>query len=481
RELLFASEIKALLAGGVRPELNEEALPAFLANRFVSGAATFFKGVTQLLPGHTLSVDVRRGARRLRRYWSLPAPAETTHTLPQAAEAVRGSLQDAVRSHLMSDVPLGLFLSGGIDSSALLGHMARLLPEPVRTYSVGFREQEANELAYARMAAAAAGARHREIVVSPVQFFGALPKLVWHEDEPIALPSSVPLYFVSRLASEDVKVVLTGEGADELFLGYNRYRVALWNARLGGVYRRLTGLGQRRFLAGLLGHLPPQLRRRAGRTFLAQPEERDRDVFESATVFSGELRSRLLADAPPADRDPHAEALRSYRLAPGHTLDRLSRADIDTYLVRLLMKQDRMSMAASIESRVPYLDQRLVEQVAALPERLKLSFWKTKRVLREAVRETVPPAVLRRPKMGFPVPIGSWLRGRFWPLAEELLLSPRSLERGLFDPQVVRNLAQEHRTGAAEHGERLWLLANLEIWQRVFLENDHGLSLERAA
>jgi asparagine synthase (glutamine-hydrolysing) len=480
-ELLFASEIKALLAGGVRPALDEEVLPQFLASRFVSGGATFFRGVTQLLPGRTLSVDARGGARRLRRYWSLPAPAETSLSLPQAAEGVRERLQDAVRSHLMSDVPLGLFLSGGIDSSALLGHMARLLPEPVRTYSVGFREEDANELAYARMAAAAAGARHRDLVVTPEQFFEALPGLVWHEDEPIAFPSSVPLYFVSRLASEDVKVVLTGEGADELFLGYNRYRVALWNARLGGAYRRLTGRGQRRAVAGLVDRLPAHLRLRAQRTFLAQPEERAAGVFESADVFAAELRSGLLANPGRTARDPHADALRTYRFASGETLDRLSRADIETYLVRLLMKQDRMSMAASIESRVPYLDQALVEYAAALPERFKLSFWRTKRVLREAVRETVPAAVLHRRKMGFPVPFGSWLRGRFWPLAEELLLGPRAIERGLFDPRAVRRLTEEHRSGAAEHGERLWLLANLEIWQRVFLENDRSLSLGRAA
>jgi asparagine synthase (glutamine-hydrolysing) len=224
--------------------------------------------------------------------------------------------------------------------------------------------------------------------------------------------------------------------------------------------------------------LPSHLRHRAERTFLAQAEERDAAVFESADVFSPDLQERLLGDAR---RDPHDAALRSYRLASGGTLDRLSRADIDTYLVRLLMKQDRMSMAASIESRVPYLDQALVEHAAALPERFKLSFWRTKRVLREAVREAVPPAVLRRPKMGFPVPIGSWLRGPFRPLAEDLLLGPRALERGLFDPKALRRLVEEHRTGVAEHGERLWLLANLEIWQRVFLENDRALPVGKAA
>jgi asparagine synthase (glutamine-hydrolysing) len=317
--------------------------------------------------------------------------------------------------------------------------------------------------------------------VTPQQFFEALPRLVWHEDEPLAFPSSVPLYFLSRLASEDVKVVLTGEGADELFLGYHRYRVALWNARLGHAYRRLSNARLRSAVAAALQSLPAQLRLRAQRTFLAHTGALDAASIASDDVFGVALQGRLLSDRTLLAHGLHAAALDSDRLPQGDTLERLSRADIHTYLVRLLMKQDRMSMAASIESRVPYLDQTLVEYAAALPARFKLPFWKTKVVLREAVRELVPRAVLRRGKMGFPVPIGAWLRGPFWPAVEELVLGPRALARGLFDPKALRRLAEEHRSGAVDHGERLWLLANLEIWQRVFLERDLALQLRQAA
>jgi asparagine synthase (glutamine-hydrolysing) len=480
-ELLFASEIKALLAAGLRPAFNEDVLPEYLAHRFVAGEATFFRGVKALRPGHLLAVDAGPLTAGPQRYWSMPPPAASAPPLAASAAQVRERLQAAVRSHLMSDVPLGLFLSGGIDSTALLGHMAALAQEPVRTYAVGFRERGANELDYARLAARAAGARHREIIVRPEQFFEALPRLVWHEDEPLAFPSSVPLYFVSRLAAEEVKVVLTGEGSDELFLGYNRYRVALWNDRLGRAYSALCGPRLRSGIASVLGRLPARLRHRAQRTFLALPADADASVFASADVFPTPLLHRLLREPGPLARDPHHEALRSYRRAGGAVVERVSRADIETYLVRLLMKQDRMSMAASLESRVPYLDQDLVEHAVALPPALKLRFWQTKRILRHAVRDAVPPPILHRRKMGFPVPVGAWLRGPFWPVVEDLILGPRAAARGYFDRTVVDRLANEHRRGAVRHDERLWLLANFEIWHRVFIEGERALGVHRAA
>jgi asparagine synthase (glutamine-hydrolysing) len=373
----------------------------------------------------------------------------------------------------MSDVPLGLFLSGGIDSSGLAALMAPMVSEPIRTFAVGFDEPEANELDYARVAARAVGAEHREIVVSPSQFFGALPRLVWHEDEPIAFPSSVALHFVSRLAREHVKVVLTGEGADELFLGYNRYRVTAWNERLGHAYRILTPESVRPAVGHLVSKLPPSLRRYAGRTFLALEPGCRALFYENFATFPLALQSRLLANRGLlAARDPYAEGLRCYEEAPGGTLERMSHADLQTYLVELLMKQDQMSMAASVESRVPYLDHAFVEYAAALPGRLKLRGWQTKAVLRAALRDLVPREILERRKMGFPVPVGRWLRGSFRPLVDELVLGPRARARGLFEPSAVRQLAEEHRRGTADHGARLWLLANLEIWQRIFLDGD---------
>src|SRR5437899_1044130 len=296
--------------------------------------------------------------------------------------------------------------------------------------------------------------------------------LTWHEDERIATPASVPLSFVSRLARDHVKVVLTGEGADELFLGYNRYRIAALNHRLGGVWdARLPG-GVRRRIAGLARAMPARVRRYTDATFLARPATPRALFFDAFAVFPAAWQRDLLADAALRARDPHATALAHFEDAPGGFRDRMSHADLQTYLVELLMKQDQMSMSASIESRVPFLDRTVVEYAAATPGRFKLAGWRTKAVLREAVRDLVPPSILTRPKMGFPVPLDPWFRGRFWPVVEEFVLGPRALRRGLFVPSDVRPLSEEHRSGAGRHAERLWLLVNLEIWQRIFLDGE---------
>jgi len=477
--LLFASEIKAILEAAPFPaELNDAVLPEFLASRFVSGGETFFKGVSKLLPGRTLTWSLDEGLRE-RRYWSLPVedPAPRA-SLAEAAADLRERLREVVRLHLMSDVPVGIFLSGGLDSSGLLGFMASMAAAPVRSFSVGFSEIEANELPYARLAAESAGAEHRDISVSARQFFAALPRLVWHEDEPIAFPSSVPLYFVSRLAAEHVKVVLTGEGADELFLGYNRYRVAAWNERLAAAWAAVLPGGARAAIGRGVWSLPPSIRRYAGRTFLALPRGARSHVCENFAVFPEAVQNRLFPDAGRSGkRDPYAAILPLYERAPGDLPARMAHVDLQTYLVELLMKQDQMSMAASIESRVPFLDHELVEHVAALPRNLKLRGVKTKAILREALKDLVPRPILTRRKMGFPVPMGGWLRGPFRPLLQEFVLGPRALGRGRFDPAFLRRLVGEHEAGTADHGDRLWLLLNLEIWQRVFVEGQDPASL----
>jgi asparagine synthase (glutamine-hydrolysing) len=360
--------------------------------------------------------------------------------------------------------------------------MAPLVGEPVRTFAVGFAEREADELAYARLAAERAGAIHREIVVSPEAFFQELPRLIWHEDEPIAFPSSVPLYFLSRLARDHVKVVLTGEGADELFLGYNRYRVTAWNERLGRAYGSVLPETLRGGVRKLVPRLPRTMRRYAERSFLGLPPGPRALFCENFAVFGAAQRERVVEEGLLLGaRDPHGEEMRCYDEAAGSPLDRMSRTDLQNYLVRLLMKQDQMSMAASIESRVPFLDHELVEHVAALPADAKLRGLTTKAVLRRALVGLVPREILTRPKMGFPVPIGRWLRGPFWPVVREFVLSPRAVERGLFRQSELIRLAAEHHSGAADHGERLWLLVNLEIWHRVFLERESADVVMQAA
>jgi asparagine synthase (glutamine-hydrolysing) len=474
-ELVFGSEIKSLFASGcLQPTFNQAILPEYLSTRFVSGDDTFFRGVRKLLPGHVLTWSAEKGIRT-RRYWQLPAPSSEQSHLSFEAQArdLRARLEAAVDSHLMSDVPLGVFLSGGLDSSALAAMMSRQVRDPIQSFSVGFAEAEANELPYARTVAKAIGAEHRDVTVTPSDFFKALPHLVWHEDEPIAFPSSVPLYFVAKLARNHVKVVLTGEGADELFLGYNRYRVTMWNDRLGRPYWAATPQALRNQVRRLVQALPSRLGRVGERTFLALDPGIRSLFLENFAVHTEEFQRTLLARPGMLDsRDPYTVQMQCYEGAKGDILDRMSRTDLQTYLHELLMKQDQMSMAASIESRVPFLDDQLVEHVSQLPSDLKVRMWQTKAIFREAVRDIIPAEILTRKKMGFPVPVGRWLRDDFWPVVKEFVLSPRATSRGYFDRASLVRMADEHRSGRGKHGDRLWLLVNLEIWQRVFCEGD---------
>jgi asparagine synthase (glutamine-hydrolysing) len=481
QEFLFASEIKALLAVlRTPPRFNETILPEYLATGFVSGSETFFLGVHKLLPGRTLRWSSGGGLKE-QRYWTVPTTPESAPlTFDEAAREVRHRLEDCARSHLMSDVPLGIFLSGGIDSSALAAIVARLMKEPIQTFSVGFREAAADELPYARLVARAIGANHHEVVVTPDRFFEALPRLLWHEDEPIAFPSSVPLYFVSELAQRHVKVVLTGEGSDELLLGYNRYRVAYWNLKIASLYRRAVPAGLRRQVREGVIALPWAIRRYATRTFLAHAPNPRGLLYENFAVFAEAaqrrlLRSTLLLDA----RDPYTESLRCFAEGDGDDLARMSRADLQTYLLELLMKQDQMSMAASVESRVPFLDHTFVEYVVGLPSRLKLQGVRTKAVLRAAMAGIVPPEILHRRKMGFPVPVGAWLRRPFDHLVREFILGPRAAQRQLFQPGGIEQLVAQHRRFGSE-GDRLWLLMNLEIWLRIFQDGEDISAVTRA-
>ena len=486
--LIFGSEIKALLpALDGRAVLNRDALPDFLANHSPSDEATLFAGIMRLPAGHTLTWQ--DGRISIRQYWDLhfadahAAPAPASPAEGAIVAEYRERLTEAVRLRLMSDVPLGMFLSGGIDSAAITAIMASLVKEPIRTFSVAFAEREANELEYARLVARAYHTEHREVVVSPAEFFAELPRLVWHEDEPIAHPSSIALYFVARLAARHVKVVLTGEGSDETLAGYNRYRVTEYNARLGDLYQRCLPGFARHSLSRLLQTLPPtwRLRQRAARTFLMRGTDLDELYFDNFAVFGRAAQHDLLDPQlrlELASVDPYAAYHRALARMNGKPLvSQLLYADLKTYLHELLMKQDQMSMAASIESRVPFLDHPLTEWVASLPQTMKLRGTTTKWILRQAMQGRLPAPILTRQKMGFPVPVGAWLRGAWRPLLEEYVVGPRARARGLFDANAVERLVGEH-LGGINHAERLWALLTFEIWARVFLDGEAPWSLE---
>jgi asparagine synthase (glutamine-hydrolysing) len=376
----------------------------------------------------------------------------------------------------MSDVPLGMFLSGGLDSSAIAALMSRMIDRPLETFSVAFRQRAFSELEYARQVVTAIRANPHEIVIDEADFFGALPRLVWHEDEPIAHPSSVPLYFVSKLARDSVTVVLTGEGSDELLAGYGKYPRALFNWRAGRFWSFAPDPIRQFVEDTLVPRLPARVGRYARRSFLAMPRTPEAMFFDNFAAIGLRCQASLLDARLAAGATPEAYgASRIYFDAPNGrsaTLDRLLYVDLKTYLVELLMKQDQMSMAASIESRVPFLDHHLVEFAAALPPRMKLRGFTTKWILREAVKTLLPTTILARRKMGFPVPFSEWMRGSGAGLARDVLLDGRARQRGITRPAAVSALIDAHASGRADLGDAIWALLNLELWYRTFIDGE---------
>lgn len=488
--LFFASEIKSLLrAEAVRPELNYSALPDQLANHGTSFDETLFVGVKRLLPGHFLIW--KDGQVKIEKYWDVSfEPKINRRTAEMGTDKVtfardeylveewRELFRKSVELRLMADVPLGMFLSGGIDSSAICAMMAGMVGEPIKTFSVGFKEREANEFEYARIVSKAFKTEHHEITITPEEFFNELPNLVYHEDEPLGFIASVPLYFVSKLAQKHVKVVLTGEGSDEILGGYGRYQKTLTLLNYGEKYESLAPPFLRSAVKSGVATLPDAVGRKLKRTFLSRRADIENLYFDNFAIFPAAMQRRLLTDeakAKIADANPYSHLHRWLEQTDAENLlDKLLYADTKTYLHELLMKQDQMSMAASIESRVPFLDHKLVEYTAKLPERMKIRGRQTKWILREAMKGILPAEILTRPKMGFPVPVGNWFRGEFRSAVEEYVLSERALSRGIFNRDFVSDLVAKHDAGE-NHDERIWFLVNFEIWHRRFIDGENNL------
>jgi len=483
--LLFGSEIKVVLAhGSVRPECNRAALPEYLAFGYLSGEETFYSGIRKLLPGHTMTIAPGRQPE-IRQYWDLDAsrPHESRDE-SYYVRTYRELLESAVESHLMSDVPLGVFLSGGMDSSAVAALMTRIRREPIETFSVGYPEQTYSELPYAHTVAEHIHSQHREVVVGENDFFAALPHLIWQEDEPIVWPSSVSLYFVARLARERVTVVLTGEGSDETLAGYTRYAFTLKNAAMHRAYRSLVPAALRRSLRDSVARSPllgATLRRKLEHTFVGKDGDHwDSFYFDNFfSAFNEAEQARLLTaefarEVPPATayKNVLTHWERSATKAGGAMLQRLLYTDIKTYLVELLMKQDNMSMAASIESRVPFLDHVLVEFATRIPRQVQIHGLAGKHILKRALEDLLPREIIYRPKLGFPTPWSGWLKGSRLESIRSMLLEPRSLERGYFRRESIDRLFDEHRTNHRDNYDRIWRLFNLELWHRVCLEGD---------
>ena len=465
--LLFASELKGLLSvPTVERSLDPVALDAYLAHHYIPAPLTIFKGIRKLRPGHVLVIDERQVAERC--YWRPPPFGGRDTDAPECSvDELRALLEDAVREHLMSDVPLGVFLSGGIDSSVVAALAARAAAEPLRTFCVRFAHETHDEGPFARAVAEHLGTRHEERTVRS-DAIGILPELVRHYDEPFGDPSAVPTYYVAQAGARSVKVCLSGDGGDELFGGYERYARALAQARFDRVPRAL-----RRAVAGAAIRVMPE--HMTGRGWMQrlgesapqryQGEFSGFDAAARRALLSPALREEIAPDG--SLFDPH------FRDGEGGVdlLSRMQGADLATYLPDcILTKVDRASMAHSLEVRVPLLDHRLVEAAATLSARQKIRNGRRKWILKEATRDLLPPGLLERPKRGFGMPLRAWFRGELEPYARDTLLTGPCRERGLLHGRAVERLLDLHARGRRDFSDRIWSLLVLEHWCRRFLD-----------
>src|SRR5436190_1648562 len=442
--LFFGSEIKSLLqAPGMPRDLDIHALDHYLSFLYTPRDGSIFKRVRKLPPGHVLLW--RDGALTLHKYWQLPADEPYSGSEADAVRDLQAVLTDAVRSHLVSDVPLGAFLSGGIDSSVVVGLMAQTSGARVKTFSIGFDEPAYDELEHARAVAAHFGTDHHEAVVRP-DAVSILDRLIWHFDEPFADPSAIPTWYVSEMARGHVTVVLSGDGGDELFGGYDRYiphpRVAAFDRFSPAALRRVAGLAA--------AHLPHGMR---GKNFLRHVARDRRGRYidsirffgtdEKPALFSSDLWRALDSTDPELRLAGHFDR---YVHLPWPS--QMMRFDAETYLPEdVLTKVDRMSMAHSIESRVPLLDNKVVAFASALPAASKIRHGRRKHILKEMAAALLPRDILERPKQGFGVPLGIWFRGGLREVFADTLLSPASLQRGYFDASFIRGLVDAHLSG----------------------------------
>ena len=465
--LYFGSEVKSLLAvDAVGREIDLTALDHYLSYLYAPRDRAMFKGVHKLPPGHYLTC--RDGRIDVRQYWQIGAAEPFLGTADEAAHALESVLADAVESHMVADVPLGAFLSGGVDSSIIVGLMARASTRPVKTFSIGFDEPQFDELVYARRVAAHFGTEHHEFVVRP-DGLAILDRLIAHFDEPFADSSAIPTWYVSEIARRHVTVVLSGDGGDELFGGYDRYlphpRVALFDAVPVPAKRQVAGL--------LWPMLPHGLR---GKNFLRHVSRSDNGRYldsmaffqpdEKAALYSADVRRAL---AGTSAEEALAHHFSRFQELPAQS--RMMRVDFETYLPEdVLTKVDRMSMAHSIESRVPLLDNEVIEFASTLPASLKIHNGRRKHVLKEAARRLLPADILDRKKQGFGVPLGVWFRGGLTDVFFDVLRSPKTRQRGYFEPRFVDRIVTEHLAGKRDHTLRLWQILVFELWHRHYLD-----------
>ncbi len=473
----FGSELKSILqVPDVPREVSPEALDLFLTFEYIPAPLSIFKGIAKLPAGHALTL--REGRVQTRAYWDLRF-AEREVSEAEACEELRALLQDAVKIRLMSDVPLGAFLSGGIDSSSVVAMMSRVMDRPVKTFSIAFKEATYNEAGYARLVADHFKTEHHEFTIE-TDALGLTEKLIAHLDEPLGDFSIFPTFLVSQMARDYVTVALSGDGGDELFAGYDTYMAH----QAATAYERIPGFARRSLIESFVNRMPPTEKKKGlinrakrfveGMQLPADLGHTRWMVFlqeaTKARLYSSELRAQL------RDFDSFEFIRRHFRQADtDDLLNRQLYVDVKTYLVDdILVKVDRMSMATSLEARVPLLDHRFVELAATLPGRLKLNGRQTKYIFKKAMQPLLPPEILTRGKEGFSIPIKNWLKHE---LKDRMLdvLSPERVQRdGFFNPEYMDRLVREHLNGRENHSHRLWAMMVFGIWQELYLEREEN-------
>jgi asparagine synthase (glutamine-hydrolysing) len=467
-DLVFASEIKALLQHPeVKASLDLESLSEYVSLKYVCSPKTLFAGIQSLPPGHC--IHVANGNIKVRRYWDLSFQKEKPFsTETEYAERLLALLRDTIKIHLRSDVPFGAFLSGGLDSSLIVALMAEQLSTPVKAFSVGFDgDGVADELPYAEQVAKAFGCEHHTLKITSNDFLGFAEDVLWHMDQPIADQATVATHMVSKLAREHVKMVLTGEGGDELFAGYARYAgeryspyfhyVPSW---MGGMLRtasqRLPGLRRGKIAIGALT--------------IRDEAQRFSNWFP---LFADDAKRELLAHQPRSIQEGVAKVY-SEHLAhcdAKSPVDRMLYVDTKLWLPDfLLLRGDKLTMANSLEGRVPFLDHKLVEFAASLPADMKLQGSERKYLLKKVARQLIPKTIIDRKKQGFPIPIEKWLRNEARSVMEDLLSPELLRRRGLFSEKYVERIKREHVSGYSNHANRLWGLMSIEMWLRKFVD-----------
>ncbi|MBK7704643.1 MAG: asparagine synthase (glutamine-hydrolyzing) [Acidobacteria bacterium] len=468
-DLVFGSELKSLLEFGIDREIDYAALDSYLTFGYVPEEFCIFKGVRKLLPGHFLKFQ--NGSVTTNQYWDFDySGTDEAKTEAEYVELVRDKLREAVRIRLVSEVPLGAFLSGGVDSSSIVALMSEFSETPVKTFSIGFNEDTFSELKFARVAAKRFETEHHEFIVTP-DLVEVVDQLVWHFDEPFADSSALPTFMVSKMAREFVTVVLTGDGGDELFAGYTRYAI---DKRRSGL-EKLPASVRRSLLRPLSEALPAGAK---GRNFLYNTSLDAVDRYIDSVSHFGKLKKPSLYSSSMRTnldgRDGGAEAIfRDHASKPssGDPTDRLLYLDGKTYLPSdILTKVDRMSMAASLEARAPLLDHELIELVQKIPAGLKLKGLETKYIFKKAMEGIVPDEILYREKQGFGVPINEWINAELKNRIREDLRARKTVERGYFEAKYIETLLDEHERGRRDHSHSLWILWMLELWHRRYVD-----------